>query len=44
VEKVTTVVKNGHQLTAQKTAPETNTNKRTVHLTLIEDMNVPSLS
>jgi hypothetical protein len=35
---VTTVVKNGHQLTAQKAAPEMNTNK----LTCIEDMNVPS--
>jgi len=38
VEQVTTVVKNGHQLTAQKAAPEMNTNE----LTCIEDMNVSS--
>jgi hypothetical protein len=39
---VTTVVKNGHLLTAHKAATEINTNKRTVTLTCIEDMNVPS--
>jgi hypothetical protein len=39
---MTTVLKNGHQLTAQKAAPQVNTNKRTVKLTCIEDMNVPS--
>jgi hypothetical protein len=42
VERVTTVVKNGHLLTAQTAAPEVNTNKHTVKLTPIEDMNVPS--
>jgi hypothetical protein len=36
------VVKNGHQLTAQKAAPETNRDKRPVKLTCAEDMNVPS--
>jgi len=39
---VTTVVKNGHLLIAQKAAPEMNTNKCTVKLTCIEDMNVAS--
>jgi len=39
---VTTVAKNGHLLTAQKVSPEMNTNKRTVKLTCIEDLKVPS--
>jgi hypothetical protein len=42
VERVKTVVKNGHQLTTQKAAPEMNTNKCIVKLTYIEDLNVPS--
>lgn len=40
--KVTTVVKNVDQLTARKAAPELNTNKHTVNLACIKNLNVPS--